>query len=350
LRQLLSFGAASALALFAAGTAGAQGSRFVLLPIEDRVSDAEISSVIEAALVESLQARGILIDASTARPVLRRLRLRRLEDVEPAIARRLAEDLGADWLIGLTIEEVWREPVAGVTFSARAVRAGEPEVRHAFFSAAGIDGLQLLGLGAVLEPERLVVDGMSKLLDQLALESPNRLSEELDLEERRRLGRVAVIPLTSPIASDASGVSRLATLALFSVLEEQGIEVVAENALASVLRRRRTTRWGELDRETRALIARELGAEMILTGSVGEFSSGWGGEPRPKVAVSLRALEAETGRIVWTDGIERDGWYRQKAFRRGRIRTRAELLEDLLTRLVRDLRSSSTAGNSEAVR
>ena len=57
---------------------------------------------------------------------------------------------------------------------------------------------------------------------------------------------------------------------------------------------------------------------------------------RPVVAVALRALEAGSGRIVWTGGLERDGWYRQRPFRRGRVRTRAGLLERLLRRLVED--------------
>jgi hypothetical protein len=345
LKRLVVFAVAGALAFIEPSAVKAQGPEIVLLPTEDRVTDSEITSVVEAELEEALKSRGVLIDASSARPALRRLRLRRLEDVEPATGRRLAEDLGADWLIGLTIEEVWREPVAGLTLSARAVRAGDPEVRHALVSATGVDGLRLLGLGVIFDPAELVATAMARLLTDLDLSSVDRPVGDLASAGGGELGRIAVVPLTSSVLEDASGVSRLATLALFSVLEHQGIDVVAENALAAVLRRQKATRWGELDRETRAVIAGELEADIILTGSVGEFSAGWGGEPRPRVAVALRALDAETGRIVWTGGMEKDGWYRQKPFRRGRIRTRAELLEDLLNRQVLDLRRSAVAGN-----
>jgi hypothetical protein len=52
------------------------------------------------------------------------------------------------------------------------------------------------------------------------------------------------------------------------------------------------------------------------------------------VALALRLLDLETGRIVWVGGDERDGWDGFGLFRLGRIYTRGELARRMTERLV----------------
>ena len=349
------FAALMALTVLSAAGVCAEGQRFVLLSIEDRVGDPEVTAAVETALRAELSALGSVIERDRTRAVLRRLRLRRLEDAEPRLLERLASELEADWLVDVSLQEVQREPAA-LTLAARAIRGvSGSEIRHALISSTGIEGLHLMGLGLIHELVPLVEREMPRLVSQLALDQSSLSSPRGTRGRRREVSlwtkRIAVIPLTSPLSVDASAAATAGTKALHRVLQEEGMEAVSENAVAALLRRHRSTRWGQLDRGTRASIARELGADVILTGSVDAFTAGWSVEPRPRVAVALRALDAATGRIVWSGELERDGWYRQRAFRRGRVHTRTVLLQELLRRLVREVRSAPDAFDAqEAVR
>ena len=51
----------------------------------------------------------------------------------------------------------------------------------------------------------------------------------------------------------------------------------------------------------------------------------------------MRLLDAETGRILWSDSMERRGWDRAGLFRAGRIYSRGTLTEAMMRKLVRRL-------------
>jgi hypothetical protein len=65
--------------------------------------------------------------------------------------------------------------------------------------------------------------------------------------------------------------------------------------------------------------------------------AGSGTEPDPSVALALRVLDVETGRILWMGGDERSGWDQIGLFRLGRIYTRGELARRMTEKLIAQL-------------
>jgi hypothetical protein len=313
---------------------------FAIVSVRDRTADPAITGRIGMSLETALLQQGPVVERESVRTALRQRRIRQIAGTGAADLTQLASDLAVDWLVSVTIHEARAQPIPTITLSALAIRGADPQdSRSAFVSSTGVDGLHLLGLGEIWNTDQLAARELEHLIDRLALGS------ELDLVGTKAAGagwptalnRIAVLPLTSESAADASAAADAATQALHAVLRQRGADLVAPNRLAEVLRQQSARRWGELDAAVREAIFRECHVQLILTGSVEAYDAGLGSEPRPFVAISLRGLDAQTGRIVWTGALERDGWFRQTIFRGRRIYSRGDLLTTLLAKLMSDL-------------
>ena len=318
---------------------------FAITSIRDRTGTPETRTAIGISLETLLLRQGRVLERNHVRDALRARRIRRLDDATTAELTGLGSDLRADWLMALEVHDAHLEPVPTVTLSLLAIPTDSPlDSRNAFTSSTAIDGLHPFGLGEVWDLQQLTELALVDLLAQLDLvdqEAPR--PDRKDSSKRPwppTLGRVALLPLTSNIRYEATNAAEAATLALVCVLQQEGADLVSPNQLAAVLRQRRARRWGELNQEVRNAIFEEVGARYILTGAVEAYNAGLGTEPRPDVAVALRALDAETGRIVWTGALERDGWFRETVFRQGRIYSRGDLLTTLLRKLIGDFAAS----------
>ncbi|MGB5398998.1 MAG: hypothetical protein WBO71_02170 [Thermoanaerobaculia bacterium] len=334
------------LPIVAEASSSGQLPASAIISVRDRASDPVTTARIATYLENLLLGTVPVVERNHVRDTLRQLRIRQVDDAGAENLARLAAALKADWLVSVTLHESRSRPVPTITLSALAVRGDSPEdSRSAFKSATGIDGLHFLGLGEVWDLDRLADLALLDLVDQLDLtaeEAPRPLeSSSSSANWQAAVGRIAVLPLSSSSARRASATADAATQALYSVLRENGVDIVAPNRIAEVLRQHRARRWGELSREVWTAIAEECQVNLILTGSVEAYEAGPGTEPRPFVAVALRGLDAESGRIVWTGALERDGWFRQTIFRGRRIYSRGQLLTVLLARLTSDLADQS---------
>jgi hypothetical protein len=318
---------------------------FAIASVRDRTADPQTSMAIAFSLETQLLDQGRILERNFVRDALRKRRIRRLDNAAATELSRLGSDLGADWLLALEVHEAHSEPVPTVTLSLLAIPSESPlQGRSAFSSSTAIDGLHVFGLGEVWDLGQLAELALTDLLEQLDLSDQGASRPTQQAASKNpwpaALGRLAVLPLTSNIRYQASDAADVATQALVFVLQQEGADLVSPNQLAEVLRQRRARRWGEVDQEVRSAIYQDAEAKYILTGAVEEYNAGLGSEPRPDVTVALRALDAETGRIVWTGALERDGWFRQSIFRQGRIYSRGDLLTVLLRRLTRDFAAS----------
>ncbi|HSL82892.1 MAG TPA: GNA1162 family protein, partial [Thermoanaerobaculia bacterium] len=189
----------------------------------------------------------------------------------------------------------------------------------------------LLGLGVV------------ETLEPLAEEVAGRLLRGMGSGGAARGPRgdgaavVALVPLSSLSETDATRAAETVTEAVRAALQEAGVRVLSPNRVADALRGARVFAWGALDAAVRRPLA-EAGADLLLTGSVEAWDArGDGLEPEPVVAVALRAVDARTGRIVWTGALDRRGWDRQGLFRLGRVHDHGSLAAGIAERLVAGL-------------
>jgi hypothetical protein len=323
----------------------AEPATFAIAAVRDRTADPQTTRSIGFSLETLLLDKGRVLERNYVRDALRQRRIRRLDDAAVADLSRLGSDLGADWLLGLEVHEARAEPVPTVTLSLLAIPSDAPlQGRSAFSSSTAIDGLHFFGLGEMWDLGQLAELALTDLLEQLDLGSQEASRPTRQPSSKQpwpaALGRLAVLPLTSNIRYAPTDAADAATQALVCVLQQEGADLISPNQLAEVLRQGRARRWGELDQEVRSAIYQDAEARYILTGAVEAYNAGLGAQPRPTIAIALRALDAETGRIVWTGALERDGWFRQTVFRQGRIYSRGELLTLLLRRLTGDFAAS----------
>ena len=152
------------------------------------------------------------------------------------------------------------------------------------------------------------------------------------------LGFLAIVPFAGLTASDATANAETATEAARAAVHRLGARPVSPGCTNEVLRRQRLVGWGGVDADARSALRGLCGADAILTGSVELYDVGQGEqEPEPRVAIALRLVETETGRIVWTGAAERRGWDRQGLFRLGRVYSRGALTEEMMDSLARSL-------------
>ena len=325
-------------ALLAAWPAAA--ASVALAPLSDRQGDPATAAVVEAAVAATLAAEGHrLVAPERLRDALRERRIRVVDDAAPEELAEVAAAVGADWLLTVTLHQSATFQTPRLALSGRAYDGGDGELLWSGFAAAsGLDHRSLLGLG--------VVTG----LDELGRRTGTALAEDLlatlDGGARRPaqrsaapLGRIAVLPFGSVTSAAGTNAAETATEAVRSLLFHRGAELVSPSRVAAVLRQRRGVAWGGVDTATREALAAATGARWIVTGVVEayEVGGGGGGEPEPHVALSLRLLATEDGRIAWIGGREKEGWDGAGPFRLGRVYSRGELARRLLDSMLRRL-------------
>lgn len=320
-----------------AGATAASGSVVLLYPVQDRTGDSRAAAALSAALYDQLYALGELVDAGRTRDSLRRLRLRNGDDATPTEIRRLREEIGADWLVATTLHDAERRQVPRVTISMRVYDARDGRLAWAGFrGSSGLDNRKLLGLGTITEVEPLLPVAVEPLVSDLLERLGGSGSPD---EPRRRIrradaGALAIVPFSGVTSRRALAVAETVTEAARAAALGAGLELAPRHCVDSVMREQRNRAWGGVDAELRRGLRNSCGATEVLTGAVERYDVGGGAlEPEPLVAIALRLLDAETGRIVWTGAAERRGWERQGLLRLGRVYSRGELTERILRTL-----------------
>jgi hypothetical protein len=127
-----------------------------------------------------------------------------------------------------------------------------------------------------------------------------------------------LVPLAGLAKYSATVSAEAVTEAVRATAFRYGMQLLSPNGVSRALRRGRAV-WGEVDEPTRVALRESLGADKILTGVVEDYHPGSGSDPKPRVRVALRLVDARTGHLLWSKGIERDGADRPRLFKTGRI-------------------------------
>lgn len=310
-----------------------------ILPVQDRAGDREIAVGIDQAIRTGIAARWESLDSVTTRDTLRSLRIRNGDLTPQARMQRLASDLGADWLVSFTVHDADRQGLPRLTLSGRAYDGNTGEMIWAGFEGgSGSDSNKILGLGQVWAIEDLSPRIVDRLLEGLheAVSSDWRGSlKDPARQAAARLGSVAIIPFASITSGRATENAGSVTEATRAAIFQLGLPVVAPGCTNEVLRRTRGD-WGGVDTTTRLKLQQECGADSIITGSVEKYESGSTvQEPNPEVSMGMRLIDANSGRILWTEGLERTGFDSQSILRFGRVHSAGDLTERMIEKLTK---------------
>jgi hypothetical protein len=307
------------------------------------VGDPQITQQVESALRSLLGPGQLRVEESQLRPALRRLRLRDLSAASPDKMSQLAEILEVSWFLAATLHEVEVEPLPRITLSARVWAVDSPHVYWAGFTAlTGADGVTWLALGGIDTLSALINESVRRLLAPVVLGGrPEKVGHASPLrhaflhagQAAEELGSVAVVPFDSITDRRPGEAADLATAAAEATLHEAGYSVLFPGLVASAMRGSGQLLRGELDAEARAKLA-AAGADRALTGIVETYVKGSGLLADPHVAFAARLLDTGSGRIVWMGGDERFGSDAAGWFYRGKIRSGAGLMKEIMRSVV----------------
>ena len=314
-----------------------------MLPIQDHAGDTQAMLAVQDELLWQLRARGLVTATWRTRDVMRRHRVRNGDDEDPAMLRKLAEDLDVGWLISVTIHDAERSVTPRMTLTARAYDGSTGEIFWAGYqSGSGVDRRSVLGYGVLSHIEalaKLLVERLMADLGEAVDTTPDKVTKaerKLDL-----LSPMAILPFDSITEQDATINSETMTQLARTELHSQGVRLIPAGCTSGVIRTHRIIGWGAIDQPTREELSEECGAKLILTGTVERYdASGSMAETQPFVAFGMRLVRADTGQILWTGGLERRGWARQSVFRFGRIHSRGDLAGAMMQTMIQDLMQS----------
>jgi TolB-like protein len=332
------------------GGARIEGAGIALFPTQNRAGDSPAAAALDRTLRFELSNYGHMIGPERTRDALRQLRIRNGDLASPELLRLLGEELGVVWLVSATLHDAERRLVPRLTVSARIYSGKTGELLWAGFQGgSGIDRRKLLGLGTIQDLESLVPLVARDLLTEL----PEAPGDTAATDPRTGepfptgLGTVAVVPFAGSTGRRATANAETATEAALAQLFRGGVRLVSPNRSHEILRRLQGGQWGGVDLGTRMALARTGGADTILTGAIETYDVGGSEfEPEPRVAVGLRLLDAETGRILWAGSLERAGWDRRGVFGLGRIYSRGALIERMMEILAKRLHRDHANDNS----
>lgn len=331
-----------------AGGAAAAADSIALLPVRQGVRVDGLGARFEQAVTAELARRGAVIDAERTRAALRSERLRNADAAPPERLRAIAAALGADWLVSAAIHDAPAQLVPDLTVSARLYDGRTGRMAWAGAVArSGRDTRGLLGIGAVTDLEALVPPVVAELVAGIELSAAKAASPQAGAAAAP--GLVGIVPFTVNEVADGIEVAAAATETMRALLVAAGAPLAEPGCVTTALRGPGGIQWGELSAEVRAELRSTCGAARLVTGSVERWEVRGGSSPEPVVAVAVRLLDAESGRILFVGSLEAGGWDREGWFGRGRVHSRGAHLRNLLERIATRMLRADAGGETTEV-
>ena len=134
------------------------------------------------------------------------------------------------------------------------------------------------------------------------------------------------------------------TEALRAIAYRHGLQLVSPNDVSGTLQRQAAIQWGGVPVPVREELQMRNGADAILTGAVEAFEINNSPDgPRPRISLSLRLVDARSGRLLWAGGLERDVADHPGFFGTRRIYSLGALTEQVVETLTRRLLQESSS-------
>lgn len=144
--------------------------------------------------------------------------------------------------------------------------------------------------------------------------------------------RMAILPFEN--LTKATGAAKtLEGMVLVEFLKRAPVTIVDPGEVAAALSKARVRIATSMSRDTLAAVARELGVDLVLVGTLHDYDvqtgSGAGTSgPIPVLAMTLRVVDARGGNIVWAANAARRGTDRETVFGIGRVHSLNALAEE----------------------
>lgn len=302
-------------------------------PFENLTQDRDAATAAGVMLRKRLGELGVvLLDDEALHGILVRERVRFRGGVPRALARMLAGELGASYIVTGAVLFSSGGANPGVGLAARLIEAESGRIlwaNHA--SATGEDFTGPLGLGKVKSPDEL----LARVCDRLLGDFGNVVART----QEEGTWRIAVLPFRNRGAANQAGaivanlfIAELARNPRFTVLEYGDVR---DQAIGLRIRNR-----GELDYRSMEALSGATGADLLLVGTVEQYADGVEDRTPPEVVLQYRIVDARNKRLLWFDACRATGDDDVVAFDWGRIRSTDTTASRAITKLVQRMENA----------
>lgn len=326
--------------------------RLAVLPFDNLSGGPAPIDALREELAAKLAARGIsLLDPDALRGVLAERRVRWVGGVDAGTARAL-------WLAhGVTAVLVTHLDLAGagegpprIGLSARLVGTGPEGARVLWassFALAGEERPGLLDLGLVDDPRVLVTRALDRLSDEIgAYLSRGELPPARRGTQRRFRPRafhaapeiaplgteplhVAVLPFSNDSARRQAG-EIVGTRMLSALAAIPGLTLAEPGEVRRVLLETRLIQEGGLTYAQAELLRELLDVDLVVTGTVFDFSDPGAFDAAPVVGFTATGIDARRRQVAWVSFSHATGRDRVYFFNSGDIRTADRVADELI--------------------
>ena len=318
-----------------------------VLPFANRSGRAAPLKEIRAALTNRLSERGIeLLDERTLDEFMRRHRMRHTAGISSEMAQRIGAETGS-WAVLITTLDLYdeRDP-SRFGLTSRLVTT-EEQPRIAWMGSAILVGDQAPGgfdVGLVTDLEVLQSRALSDLAAAITGERPassrktrkrfrpaeHYASPDLPMV-RDWNGRIAVLPFDNTSTTRYAGA--IVTDQLIRHLVESGANVLEPGVVRQVmLESRQIYSEGPSVPQT-DILRLHLEADVIVFGEVSRYEEKLGLQP-VHVEFMLRAIDTETGELIWASSSFAGGNKGVFFFGAGQVHAAQKLASEMARALV----------------
>ena len=326
--------------------------RLAILPFDNLSGGSAPIDAIRDQLSGMLAARGVtLLDPAALRSVLAERRVRWVGGVDAGTARALWLGHRVNAVLVTHLDLLGGEdgpPRIGLTARLVGTDADGARVLWATsFDLAGEERPGLLALGFVDDPAILTARALERLSNELLayFESGEQPRARRSTQRRFRprafhatpdvaaLGaepvRVAVLPFSNDSARRQAG-EILAYHTLSALSEVPGLTLVEPGEVRRVLLETRLIQEGGLTYAQAELLRSLLDVDLVVTGTVFDFSDPGTGDAAPIVGFTMTGIDARRRQVTWVAFSYATGRDRVFFFDAGNIRTADRVADELI--------------------
>jgi TolB-like protein len=274
--------------------------KLVILPFENFTGMKEAVPLVMPVVTYILEQNGMdIADSQALDSFLCDKRVRSTGYVPEDLAREIGEKFRVDHiLVGSVISfSPGENPKFGI--AARLINTSDGSIIWADYSSAtGDDFTGILGLGKVQEMSDLVL----KIVDRLFLSFSTRPPDK----EIESTYKIAVMPFLNKSKFRNGGMIAM-YLFLTGFFKNEGFVPIEFGGIRKSIVENTVRYSGELDYENIQRISESLGADVILVGTVDDYSAGSQRSSPPEVSITARLLDARKNRVLWFNKYRMNG-------------------------------------------
>ncbi|MEK6816364.1 MAG: hypothetical protein AABY09_02020, partial [Nanoarchaeota archaeon] len=304
--------------------------KIALFPFENfsDEKDKDVLKQVIPVLRSRLEKKGLeILDDESLNRFLLKERIRYSGYIPKDVARKIESELNVKAILTGSVNSfsAARNPIVGL--SARLIDSSSGQIlwaNHA--SASGEDFITILGIGKIAAVDKLIPKVADRLLASFNTEPPHK--------EVESTYRIAVMPFQSK----AKGAGMVATyMALAELFKNRRFVPVEYGDIRKSVVDLRIRRKGELDYRSIDELSKSLEVDGFLVGTVEDYSAQLDTMSPPKVAISIRLIDAHKKRILWYDSFQMNGDDSIFILDWGRLRTVDEVASRVISTLTKKM-------------